>query len=241
MTTTYRTAGAWGAGKGSDLTAAEVDNNFYDKETRITAVEAAGVGVGIDSITVSGDQMTVTLTDASTQGPFTLPTVAWNPVGAWQPSTLYSAMDVVSYGGSAYLVLVDHTSDTTFDPNATESTAQDIYQLIFTFAPAQGFTETGTTLTPDLQHANCYIRLTNAAGCAVTIDPAVAFPDWTELHFRDESTDTSAYCSFEVSTPGSINGMAGFLNQTAGQGSVVTLKKVGATDDWDLFGRLEAI
>lgn len=29
MTITYRTAGAWGAGKGSNLTAAEADQNFY--------------------------------------------------------------------------------------------------------------------------------------------------------------------------------------------------------------------
>lgn len=238
MTTTFRTAGAWGAGKGADLTPAEVDNNFYDKETRITAIEAAGVAVGIASITVSGNQMTVTMTDASVQGPFTLPTVAWNPVGTWLPSTLYSAMDVVTYGGSAYLVLVDHTSDTTFDPNATQSTAQDIYQLIFSFAPAAGFERTGATFTPTLADANTYNRLTNPAGCAVTIDPAEGFPDWTELHFRDASTDTGAFCTFDIATPGSINDVSGYLNQSAGRGATVTLKKNGATDEWDIFGLL---
>ena len=68
MTTVYRTAGAWGAGSGADLTPAQVDTNFYDKETRITAIEAAGVAVGVASITVSGDQMTVHMTDAFNGG-----------------------------------------------------------------------------------------------------------------------------------------------------------------------------
>lgn len=237
MTTTFRTAGAWGAGKGADLTPAEVDNNFYDKETRITAIEAAGVAVGIASITVSGDQMTITMTDASTQGPFTLPTVQWTAGGAWLPSTLYQSLTVLTYGGSAYLVTIDHISDTTFDPNALSGT-QAIYELLWSFAPAAGFEITTSSFTPDLTHANCYMRLTNASGCSVLIDPAIEYAAWTELHFRDESTDTGAAATFDISTPGFINGVAGHLNVTAGQGSVVTLKKVGATDGWDIMGRL---
>lgn len=41
MAVTFRTAGAWGAGKGSNLVAAEVDGNFWDHEERIVDVEAA--------------------------------------------------------------------------------------------------------------------------------------------------------------------------------------------------------
>lgn len=238
MTTTFRTAGAWGAGKGADLTPAEVDNNFYDKETRITAIEAAGVAVGISSITVSGDQMTITMTDSSIQGPFTLPTVQWTAGGAWAPSTLYQALTVLTYGGSAYLVTIDHTSDTTFDPNALSGT-QQIYELLWSFAPAAGFEITTATFTPDLVHANCYIRLTNAAGCTVTIDPAVEYPAWTELHFRDESTDTGAAVDFLIDSPGVINPVLGCNDRSTGTGSVVTLKRVGTTDAWDIMGRLE--
>lgn len=75
MAITYRTDGDWGTGKGSNLTAAEVDENFYDHEERIAALEATGGtdGVGISNITQSGTQLTVHLTDASTLGPFTLP------------------------------------------------------------------------------------------------------------------------------------------------------------------------
>lgn len=238
MTTTFRTAGAWGAGKGSNLTPAEVDTNFYDKETRITALEAAGVGVGIDSISVSGNQMTITLTDSSVQGPFTLPSATFTAKGAWQPSTLYDAFDIVTYNGSTYLVNFGHTSDTTFDAAASVTGTGDLYTLIWQYPATMGQEVSGATYTPVLLDANTYIRLTNAAGCAVSIDPAVEFADWTELTFRDASTDTGASCTFDISTPGSINGVDGHLNISAGQGSVVTLKKVGSTDAWDIMGRL---
>ena len=238
MTSSFRTAGAWGGGLGRPLTWVEQDNNIYDKETRITAIEAAGVAVGIDYIEVIGDQMTIHMTDASLQGPFTLPSAdVWNPQGYWLPAHVYQAFDTVQAGGALYLVLADHTSDTTFDPDALEDT-HPLYHLIANFAPAQGFAESGTTFTPDLSHANAYIRLTNVSGCAVTIDPSVLFADWTEMHFRDASIDTGASCTFAVDSPGSINDVTGFANESAGSGATVTLKKVGATDAWDIMGLL---
>ncbi len=240
MTSSFRTVGAWGAGLGRPLTWVEQDNNIYDKETRITAIEAAGGAVGIDYIEVLGDQMIIHMTDSSLQGPFTLPSAMWTAQGYWLPSHVYQALDTVQYGGALYLVLVDHTSDSTFDPDAMEDTVPR-YHLIATFAPTQGFTQTGATFTPDLADGNGYHRLTNASGCAVTIDPAVAFADWTEMHFRDASTDTGATCTFSVDAPGSINDVIGFNNETVGSGATVTLKKVGATDDWDILGLLMPI
>lgn len=61
----YRTTGAWGAGKGGNLTAAEVDGNFWEIETRVAAALAI-TPAEIDTITASGTQLTVTLTDART-------------------------------------------------------------------------------------------------------------------------------------------------------------------------------
>ncbi len=238
MTSSFRTAGAWGGGLGRPLTWVEQDNNTYDKETRITAIEAAGVAVGIDYIEVIGDQMTIHMTDSSLQGPFTLMSAdAWNPQGYWLPSHVYQALDTVQNGGALYLVLVDHTSDVSFDPEAMEGTVPR-YHLIANFAPAQGYDITVSTLTPGITHANSYMRLTNVSGCAVTIDTAVAFPDWTELHFRDASIDTGATCTFAVDSPGSINDVTGFANETAGSGATVTMKKVGDTDAWDIMGLL---
>lgn len=55
----YRTAGAWGAGKGSNLTAAEVDGNFYDLEERLEAVETYGASTDtITNVTQSGSTIT---------------------------------------------------------------------------------------------------------------------------------------------------------------------------------------
>lgn len=239
MTSSFRTAGAWGAGLGRPLTWVEQDNNTYDKETRITALEASGLTVSIDFIEViNGNQMLIHMTDSSVQGPFILPGAElWNPQGYWLPSHLYAAGDTVQYAGALYLVLVDHTSSLTFDPDEMEGTVPR-YHKIADFAPTQGFERTGATFTPELIDANSYNRLTNPSGCAVIIDPAVAFPDWTELMFRDCSQDTGGFCTFEVSTPGNINPVRNHLNETDGFGATVTLKKVGNTDSWDIFGRL---
>lgn len=239
MTTIYRTAGAWGAGAGADLTPAQVDTNFYDKETRITALEGAGVGVGISSIDVSGNQMTITLTDSSVQGPFTLPSVAWRPVGEWQPTTLYAALDVVTVLGSGYLVNIAHTSDSTFDPNATDGFANPLYSALWVTAAPQGQEISDATFAPAVTDAGIYTRLTNAGGCTVTIDSAIEFLPWTELHFRDESS--SGNVSFVGGGSVTFNVPAGFTAVTAGTGATATAKKVGSTDVWDLMGRLAAV
>lgn len=236
MTSVFRTAGAWGAGLGRPLTWVEQDNNTYDKETRITAIEAAGVGVGIDYITVSGDQMTIHMTDHSIQGPFTLPSAqAWNPVGEWQPSSVYQTNDVVTHLGSGYLVNADHTSATSFDPDELFGTVL-LYTPLWTVAAPQGQNIDDATFTPQIEDAGIYTRLTNAGGCTVTIDPTVEFLDWTELHFRDESA--SGGVLFVATSPATFNLPDGFLAQTAGTGATVTLKKVADTNEWDVMGRL---
>jgi hypothetical protein len=240
MTSSFRTAGAWGGGLGRPLTWVEQDNNIYDKETRITAIETAGVAVGIDHITVSGDQMTIYMTDSSIQGPFTLPSAdMWNPVGAWQPSTLYHAGDTVYSGGSLYLVLADHTSDSTFDPGAMEGTVPR-YHLIIPFSPIEGFNRSGATFTPALEDGNTYNRLTHADGCAVTIDGSVDFADWTEIHFRDCSTGTDSFCTIAGSSGATLNLPRGYEAASAGEGATWGMKKVGATNAWDVWGLLQA-
>ena len=119
MTIIYRTAGAWGAGKGADLTAAEVDGNFYDHEGRIAELEEnPPQAVSIVSIDVTGNQMTVQLSDSTELGPFTIPTSQWQWKGEWAPLTVYFANDVFSHDGSIYLVLIGHTSEASFSPDA---------------------------------------------------------------------------------------------------------------------------
>jgi hypothetical protein len=234
MTTIYRTAGAWGAGKGSDLTAAEVDENFFGHESRIANLETTTF-VGIDHITVVGDQMTIVMTDHSIQGPFTLPsgTGAWVFMGAWAPGTPYSVNDVITANGAVYLVIFAHTSQASFSPTANDGSGHDFYALLISAPAIPVYTVTTTTFTPNAGYANSYIRCTNASGCIVTIPQGVFAVD-TELHFRQATTNPIIF----VGAVGvSIDVPTGFLAESNVSGATVTLKQV-ATDAWDIFGLL---
>jgi hypothetical protein len=177
MIITYRTTGAWGAGKGSNLTAAEVDASFYSLDQRVDAIETGGALVEPTNIDIVGSQITFYFSnDAEFTATLNIPRIA-----------------VVS-------------------------------------------TVAGTTFTPALADANRYLRCTNADGCAVTIptDAAVPFPVDTELHFRQAAAGAVEIAGADGVT---VNGVAGYLDQTEVQGDTITLKKV-AEDEWDLFGSL---
>jgi hypothetical protein len=120
MDLTFRTLGAWGAGKGANLEASEVDTNFWNLAEAIYALQAnPAVPNGIATITVSGTQMTITLHDGTVLGPYTLPVLTFRWRDEWQPATTYAELDVVKVTGGAgagiYMVQVGHTSAATFD------------------------------------------------------------------------------------------------------------------------------
>ena len=133
MTIVYRTAGAWGAGVGRRLTKAEGDGNLFELVTRVSVLEgsipAGGVGISSIDVTVDG-QMTITLTDASSQGPFPLPTTTYPFRGLWAPSTSYLKYDHFTRNGNLYEVLVNHVSQLTFSPTANDGAGHDYYALI---------------------------------------------------------------------------------------------------------------
>jgi hypothetical protein len=117
---TFRTLGAWGAGKGANLEASEVDTNFWNLAEAIYALQAnPAVPNGIATITVSGTQMTITLHDGTVLGPYTLPVLTFRWRDEWAPLTTYAELDVVKVtggpGGGIYMVQVGHTSAATFD------------------------------------------------------------------------------------------------------------------------------
>lgn len=115
MAITYRTAGAWGAGKGGNLDAAEIDANFYELAQAIVALDAGPQPAEIDTITVTGNQMTITLSDLTVFGPYTLPRATFTWRDDWTATTAYYANDIVRVGARLYLVAYDHTSESTFD------------------------------------------------------------------------------------------------------------------------------
>jgi hypothetical protein len=117
----YRNAGAWGPGKGARLTSLEADGNVHALDSRVRNLEDnPPEAIGIDHFSVSGNALTIVLSNGSTHGPFTLPSASWRWAGEWQPLTLYYTLDLVAQGGSIYLVQHNHTSDATFAADAED-------------------------------------------------------------------------------------------------------------------------
>lgn len=145
MTVIYRTSGPWGAGKGSNLVPAEVDGNFYDHETRVTALETnPPEAIGIAYFETNGSQFYVHMTDSTVLGPYALPAVSLNFRGAWQPFTSYANHDVISANGATYMVLLPHSSASVFDPGANDGAGHDYYGLLLE-NPANVMPPGGTT------------------------------------------------------------------------------------------------
>lgn len=131
MTLKFRTNGPWGPGEGGDLPAFDIDMNFYELLSRIIVLEGdPPVAVSISDFTVVGTQLTVVMTDATTRGPFTLPTTKISNGGEWQPNTLYVTQTFLKNGGRLYLVVFNHVSNATFDPGANDGDGHDFYELV---------------------------------------------------------------------------------------------------------------
>lgn len=117
---TYRSDGAWGSGTGANLTVEQFDGNTYEFATRLTDLETnPPSAAGIASIAASGINLIVTLTDSTVSDPIPMPVLVFRSRGEWQPSTLYEELDSFFVAGEGtFVVLLDHTSAATFDPDA---------------------------------------------------------------------------------------------------------------------------
>jgi len=146
MTISYRTPGAWGSGLGRNLHPAEADQNFYELKGLVDSIQAdmPGSTVSIESISQTGDDLYVHLTDDSVLGPFKLPVVKLFFRGEWTALTGYFVSDVFTNNGSTYLVLFNHTSEASFDPGANDGIGNDYYGLMMS-APSNSLPEAGTT------------------------------------------------------------------------------------------------
>jgi hypothetical protein len=145
----------WGAGKGSNLTAVEFDNNNWDLLSRIVALETnPPQPKEIVSFEVIDQQFYVHLSDGSTAGsvtlgPYDLPVLEWQflPQG-WQPDVDLFKNEVFAFNGVIYRVLRNHHTGLVFDPGANSGTGEDFYAELLETAPgvpAGG--DTGMVLT----------------------------------------------------------------------------------------------
>jgi hypothetical protein len=121
----YRTAGAWGAGKGANLTPAEVDQNFYDLEVAVETLAAnPTLPAEIEDVEVTdGNQLTFMLSSGATLGPVTLPSSKptwredWLPETAYIAGDLFHAVDPLTLIKGLYYTNRNFTSGIAFDPN----------------------------------------------------------------------------------------------------------------------------
>lgn len=128
----------WGDGKGSDLTAAEADVNFWSLLVRIRSLEAGEGTRTIDYVDITDGVVRIYYTDYSSDGPFYLPTPVLNPRGEWANDRAYLYGDVVTVTArrAAYIVLRPHTSPSSpeeFDPDAVDDNDDSLYMLFFNF------------------------------------------------------------------------------------------------------------
>lgn len=143
----YRGNGAWGTGKGSNLTQAEVDNNFFSLDFSVSEVEDSAHGGGISNVAVVDGQITFTLYDGRTFGPFPVPPAAVRFTGEFAPGFDYVESDLFYYGNSLFMVTEDHTSATEFDPNEAGTEGLVYYRVRGTdFIDISGYI-TGAALT----------------------------------------------------------------------------------------------
>jgi len=160
----YRTAGPWGAGKGGDLTAAEVDGNFEELETAIAALGVGGADP-IEAVNLSGTQLTFTLAGGAVAGPFTIPRAAFRFRGAWVAALAYFGNDVfsISTGGAddgIYLVRRSHVAEAVFNP-AYDDGDGPLYQVMF--APVASGGGVSAVARPQVINADAALSYTPTA------------------------------------------------------------------------------
>jgi hypothetical protein len=145
---TYHTNGAWGSGIGTNLSAAQVDTNFYNIVQSIETIQASTTEVNnITSITVSGTNITFVFADSSTIGPLPLPVLEFVWRGNWAPDTVYNELDTFEVSNiGLFSVLIAHTSASSFDPNATDPTSGlPLYNMLLPISSAGATALAGLT------------------------------------------------------------------------------------------------
>jgi hypothetical protein len=136
-------AGRW-TGTGATLTAAQFDLDLYTLQSAINGLSLTpGVGVSAISQPTAGTLL-FTMTDATTQGPFSLPVGQFNFRGNWAASTAYTVNDIFQQNGTVYAVVGAHTSGSTFDAGINDGAGHNYLKVMFTF-PSDALPSGGTT------------------------------------------------------------------------------------------------
>jgi hypothetical protein len=143
---TFRTTDdtRWGAGNGMDLTATQIDINFWVLYTALLAIqEHQDASAAISEFIVNGDQFSVKLTNHVVLGPFTLPVAAFNFRGPWQANAVYNINDVFtatdSFGQSALWLVIwpVPNSGATFFQGSNDGNGHNFYVEMLSAPPPE--------------------------------------------------------------------------------------------------------
>lgn len=264
MAIIYYTTGAWGAGKGANLTPAEADGNFAGLSARLDLVDGAlAVPNEIESITVDAAGMTIGLEDATSYGPFALPTARLIWRGDWSAATVYAKRDIVKNPatGDLYFVLQAHVSGDAFDP-ALQVGGNDAYAVMVTFGAGGGARWTpgvvsiaASASSYPMQrslHANRFLYANAPVGERVRFFmagflsgavPPFAVNDEIVIYQAGEGDVSVVMSKFLTLKMRGVThtGDADTEVFVSGRGSAITLKKIAqgvdlGSDEWVLFG-----
>lgn len=120
----------WGVGTGVPHNAAAADIIIWDLLQRIIALEAGAPDPrSITGFSVVGNQLTVTMSDATNEGPFTLPISSFIFLDGFIPATIFKANSIFPANDALWLVTQDHLTDAVFDPGRT--IVGDVYRKVF--------------------------------------------------------------------------------------------------------------
>jgi hypothetical protein len=182
---TFRGVGPWGSGKGTNLQASEVDNNFWEVSEAILNLENnPALPTSIETISISGTQMYITLTNGDVLGPYTLPVLVMRWRDEWLPNTPYTSLDVFKVTDvGIFLVELDHTSGDTFDPDITSGGEPALMQLF-------GSTDASLSGLSDVEIASL------AAGDALFWNGAA----WVNIHVGNMAYQESSAVSISGGT-----------------------------------------
>jgi hypothetical protein len=234
---TYRTTGDWGPGTGYNLTAVEIDFNFYDLVLRLADLIAnpPTQSDGIDSVDVTATEVIeYRFTGLAVTYSFNVPPLNWR--GDWEPDEEYETNDVFYVDGDGlYVVLHDHTSETDPDPGSEEYVRRVYGELNgdISTRPIVLSDDISRPLTTD--DDGCYIRCLYGADFELPTDVDAGWTQGSNFVIRQVGVDQ---VNVVPATGVAINVRGGTVARTNRTGSVIFLRRVGS-NQWDCWGSLE--
>lgn len=245
----YRLDGPGHTGKGSNLTPAEVDQNFQDIETAIEDLENnSPIPVGIVEFTVDSATNTfmVYLSDGSNFGPFPLPIIAMKWQGEWDSGRSYNPNDLfIKDGDGIYVVLQPYEAPTEFDPDEINSSGLMLQKVFGLPSPTvipvvQDETTTGIiNITLDMlgQYRRVPVGAADAVAIMLPSDTTLNLPIGATITFRHAGDPTGTLEFVEDS------GVTADYSDTLTfrkNGSTGTAIKTGA-NAWDVSGDMQVL